>query len=128
MKNVARKPGRPVRGSTSGRPIMAALDLFGRRGVLRILWEMRSGSSLTFRALALAADLSPATLNVRLKELREVGLLTADGGYAITSLTRELLDALTPLIDWSERWAKSQRSNSPKDARGKPRRRMEIAL
>jgi DNA-binding HxlR family transcriptional regulator len=107
---------------------MAALDLFGRRGVLRILWEMRSGSSLTFRALALAADLSPATLNVRLKELREVGLLTADGGYAITSLTRELLDALTPLIDWSERWAKSQRSNSPKDARGKPRRRMEIAL
>lgn len=75
---------------------MAALDLFGRRGVLRIRWELRSGTSLTFRALALAADLPPATLNMRLKELRQAGLLAANGGYTITPLTRELLDALRP--------------------------------
>jgi DNA-binding HxlR family transcriptional regulator len=86
---------------------MAALDLFGRRGILRILWELRSGTPLTFRALALAADLPPATLNVRLKELRQAGLLTTGGGYTITPLTRELLEALRPLIEWSERWAKS---------------------
>ena len=36
-------PGRPVRGSTSGRPLMAALDLFGRRWMLRVMWELRDG-------------------------------------------------------------------------------------
>ena len=31
------KPGRRVRGSSTGRPIMALLDLLGRRMTLRIL-------------------------------------------------------------------------------------------
>jgi DNA-binding HxlR family transcriptional regulator len=35
------KVGKPVRGSTTGRPIMVALDLLGRRAALRILWELR---------------------------------------------------------------------------------------
>src|SRR3546814_18933442 len=47
-------PRQPVRGSSTGRPIMAALDLLGRRWCLRILWELR-GPSLTFRALQGAA-------------------------------------------------------------------------
>ena len=34
---------------------MAALDLLGRRGSLRILWELREGVPLTFRALQDAA-------------------------------------------------------------------------
>ncbi len=84
---------------------MAALDLFGRRGTLRLLWELQGEAPLTFRALAAAADLPPATLNVRLKELREAGLVSADEGYAATPLARELLDALMPLLAWSERWA-----------------------
>ena len=108
MKSVAPVPGRPVRGSATGRPIMAALDLFGRRGALRLLWELRGEGALTFRALAAAADLPPATLNVRLKELREAGLVSAEGGYVATPLARDLLAALTPLIDWSERWAAAQ--------------------
>src|SRR5687768_17454829 len=37
------RPGVPVRGSTTGRPLMAALDLVGRRWSLRVLWELRSG-------------------------------------------------------------------------------------
>ena len=32
---------KPVRGSKTGRPIMALLDLLGRRWVLRIVWELR---------------------------------------------------------------------------------------
>ena len=32
---------RRVRGSTTGRPIMALLDLLGRRWVLRLVWELR---------------------------------------------------------------------------------------
>jgi hypothetical protein len=35
------KVGRPARGSRTGRPIMVARDLLGRRGALRILWELR---------------------------------------------------------------------------------------
>jgi len=34
-------PGKPARGSKSGRPIMVLLDLLGRRWTLRIVWELR---------------------------------------------------------------------------------------
>ena len=35
---------RSVRGSRTGRPIMALLDLLGRRWSLRIIWELREAS------------------------------------------------------------------------------------
>lgn len=99
-------PGRSVRGSRSGRPLMAALDLFGRRGALRILWELRS-ATLTFRALQDAADTNPALLNTRLKQLREASLVVHVGdGYALTPLGIDLLQALEPLSKWATRWAK----------------------
>ncbi len=107
MKNVAPMPGRPVRGSATGRPIMAALDLFGRRGLLRILWELRGDAPLTFRALTAASDLPPSTLNARLKELKAAGLLASEAGYGLTPLGRDLLAALDPLVAWSETWAKA---------------------
>ena len=37
------RPGRPVRGSQTGRPIMALMDLLGRRWTLRVIWELRDG-------------------------------------------------------------------------------------
>ena len=52
---------------------MVALDLLGRRGALRILWELR-GEPLTFRALQDAAQAQPGLLNTRLAELRDAGL------------------------------------------------------
>lgn len=100
------RPGRPVRGSRSGRPIMAALDLLGRRWALRVLWELRSGP-LTFRALRDACDaVSPTVLNARLGELREAGLVeSTEEGYALTPHGRGLGRALAPLQRWSETWA-----------------------
>jgi DNA-binding HxlR family transcriptional regulator len=106
MKNEAPRPGKPVRGSSTGRPIMATLDLLGRRGALRIMWELRGDEPLTFRALASAAELSPATLNTRLHELRETGILEPSEGYRLTALGRELMTALEPLQRWSARWAR----------------------
>jgi DNA-binding HxlR family transcriptional regulator len=98
-------PGQAVRGSDTGRPIMAALDLLGRRGALRALWELR-GEPLTFRALQAAADTNPALLNTRLKELRHAQLVLHDaGGYRLSPQGRELLIVLDPLLHWSERWA-----------------------
>jgi DNA-binding HxlR family transcriptional regulator len=97
--------GSPVRGSTSGRPIMVALDVLGRRGALRLLWELRDGP-LTFRSLQAACDTNPGTLNSRLKELRELGIVDHDDrGYFLGSHGRSLMAALRPLQSWAQRWA-----------------------
>ena len=75
-------PGSEVRGSRSGRPIMALLDLIGRRWSLRIIWELRAEPA-NFRALQARCDaLSPTVLNTRLRELRGAGIL--DHGAGIT--------------------------------------------
>ena len=102
------KPGKAVRGSRSGRPVMALIDLIGRRWVLRIVWELRA-EPLTFRALQQACGgLSPSVLNQRLAELRATALVEAEaGGYALTALGRELLAQLVPLTVWAEKWAKA---------------------
>ncbi|GAB2874502.1 winged helix-turn-helix transcriptional regulator [Pseudoduganella ginsengisoli] len=99
------KPGVPVRGSHSGRPIMAALDLLGRRWVMRIIWELRGGPQ-TFRALRERCDdMSPTVLNQRLRELRDTALVEmTDDGYALSQLGAELLKAMEPMLAWSERW------------------------
>lgn len=102
------KPGRPVRGSKTGRPLMAALDLLGRRWTLRIVWELRSEGA-TFRALRERCEgVSPTVLNTRLRELRDVGLVeTGEDGYVLTELGEALINALAPLQTWAERWASS---------------------
>jgi DNA-binding HxlR family transcriptional regulator len=105
MKNEAASPGARVRGSRTGRPIMAALDLLGRRGSLRVLWELRAGEGFTFRALQSAAELPPATLNTRLRELRDAQIIDADDGYKLSPLGKELIASLVPLVAWSDRWA-----------------------
>jgi len=100
------KPGRPVRGSRTGRPVMALLDLLGRRMALRILWELsRADAPLTFRALQASADTNPALLNTRLKELRAARLVVHDAdGYSLGEEGRSLLLLLLPLADWATRW------------------------
>jgi DNA-binding HxlR family transcriptional regulator len=107
MKSEAPKPGAKVRGSSTGRPVMALLDQLGRRGTLRVLWELRDGQALTFRALASAAELPPATLNTRLHELREQGLVEAGDGYCLTALGGQLIAALQPLHGFAQRWAQA---------------------
>ena len=83
---------------------MVALDLLGRRGCLRVLWELRE-KSLTFRGLQDAAATNPALLNTRLKELRASGLVEhSDTGYGLTHLGRELEQVLESLSEWANRW------------------------
>jgi DNA-binding HxlR family transcriptional regulator len=95
---------------------MVALDLLGRRGSLRILWELREGTALTFRALQAAAQTNPSLLNTRLKELREAGLMEHLGdGYQLTASGSELLAALQPLSAWARRWA-GQRARTTGEA------------
>ncbi len=100
-------PGRQVRGSTTGRPIMALLDLLGRRWALRILWELRREPQ-NFRELRTSCDgMSPSVLNQRLTELRNAGIVElGDDGYALTCDGEELLDAFAPVSVWAKRWGR----------------------
>jgi DNA-binding HxlR family transcriptional regulator len=107
-KQMAATKKRRVRGSSSGRPIMALLDLLGRRWTLRIVWELRE-QPLTSRALRTACDdASPTVLQARLTDLREAGLLelVPESGYRLTVLGRELFDQFMPLNRFAERWSK----------------------
>lgn len=98
-----------VRGSKTGRPIMALLDLIGRRWTLRIIFELRQGP-LTSRALRERCDdISPTVLQTRVNELREAGLvgLNSPGGYFLTPLGVELGTHTGQLYLFAERWAKA---------------------
>jgi len=104
------RPGRAVRGSRTGRPVMALLDLLGRRWALRILWELRK-NTLNFRELRERCDaMSPSVLNQRLTELRETGIVALDphSGYCLTPEGESLLTALAPLGAWARRWAQRE--------------------
>ncbi len=102
------KPGTAVRGSTTGRPVMAALDLLGRRWALRVIWELHLEPA-GFRELQRRCDqMSSSVLTTRLEELGEAGLVAeSDGGYELTRLGEALVNAIGPLEAWSKSWAKS---------------------
>jgi DNA-binding HxlR family transcriptional regulator len=103
------RPGQPVRGSTTGRPLMAALDLLGRRWALRILWELREGP-VGARNLRERCDaMSSSVLYQRLRELSDAGLLQRDAGdqYYLTSIGSSLAAAIAPLDEWANTWAAS---------------------
>src|ERR1700744_3544446 len=108
-KKAAAMTKRAVRGSRSGRPVMALLDLLGRRWTLRIIWELREDRALTSRALRTACDeASPTVLNERLKELRAAGFvpLGEAAGYALPPLGKALAARVLPLHGFAERWSK----------------------
>lgn len=100
-----------VRGSKSGRPIMALLDLLGRRWTLRIVWELRDGA-LTSRELRAACDdASPTVMQQRLTDLREAGFIEAyeGGGYGLTPLGKDLFATFMPLHAFADRWSKAHK-------------------
>jgi len=94
---------KPVRGSSTGRPVMRLLDVLGRRWALRILWELRDARELNFRALGAAAgDLSPSVLNSRLKELRDLGVIElGEGGYRLSAQGQSLMKPVLALDEWA---------------------------
>lgn len=85
---------------------MALLDLLGRRWSLRVVWELRDGTS-TFRELQEACGgISSSVLATRLRELRDADVIVvADGGYRLSREGHELLKAYAPLDAWARRWA-----------------------
>ena len=100
-----------VRGSTTGRPVMAALDLAGRRWVLRILWELRSGPCKFVELQDRCGGLSPTLLSSRLRDLSAALLVHKEAdGYQLTAIGQDLLDCLAPLNTWAKAWASLQKN------------------
>lgn len=102
------KPGKPVRGSTTGAPVMAIFDLLGRRWAMGIVWQLFDGP-LSFSALQSRCDsISPTILSTRIKDLTEARIIerTLDG-YRLTKLGQELFVILEPFQPWAIRWAKN---------------------
>ncbi len=90
---------------------MIILDALGRRGTLRIGWELRD-EPLGFRELQRRAEVSsPTLLSQRLEEIVDLGIADKDDGgrYRLTRYGRELLEILLPLDGWAKRWARRKR-------------------
>ncbi|QDL54010.1 winged helix-turn-helix transcriptional regulator [Rhodoferax aquaticus] len=86
------------------------LSLLESRYAMRVLWALRDGHGQTFRLLQdSVGGITPNTLNTRVKELREAGLLThGSEGYAVTALGADLLKRLGDLQTFAAKWSNAQ--------------------
>jgi len=100
-------PGKPVRGSKSGGPLMAVFDLLGRTWAMGLVWQLQDGPH-TFRQIQERCEsISPTILNVRLKDLGEAGIVERTlQGYQLTQRGEKLLQLLLPFEEWALTWAR----------------------
>lgn len=86
------------------------LALLEARYAIRVLWALRDGHAQTFRLLQdSVGGITPNTLNTRIKELREAGLIVHDsGGYVVTPAGADLLKRLSELPAFASKWAGAQ--------------------
>ena len=90
--------------------ISQLLALLEARYAIRVLWALRDGHPQTFRLLQdSVGGVTPNTLNTRIKELREAGLLGhGPDGYCVTPAGADLLKRLSDLPAFAARWAMVQ--------------------
>lgn len=94
-----------IRKTETSAGLAVALDQFGRRWALRVIWELR-GEPLSFRALRTACgNISASVMQARLHELRELGLIEqiAGLGYRHTAAGQQLFRVIAPLSEWADR-------------------------
>jgi DNA-binding HxlR family transcriptional regulator len=92
------------------------LALLEARYAMRVLWALRDGHAQTFRLLQdSVGGITPNTLNTRIKELREAGLLThGSDGYVITPTGTDLLRRLADLQPFAAKWVAGQAKKQPR--------------
>ena len=86
------------------------LALLEARYAIRVLWALRDGHAQTFRLLQdSVGNITPNTLNTRIKELREAGLMThGSEGYVVTASGADLLKRLGDLPAFAAKWTAAQ--------------------
>lgn len=87
--------------------ISQLFDLLESRYALRVLWALRDEHAQTFRLLQdSVGGITPNTLNTRIKELREAGLLDhGPSGYLVTDSGKDLLKRLSDVQPFAVKWA-----------------------
>ena len=90
--------------------ISQLLALLEARYAMRVLWALRDGHAQTFRLLQdSVGGITPNTLNTRIKELREAGIVNhGSEGYSLTVSGQDLLKRLSDLQAFAARWQGSQ--------------------
>ena len=90
--------------------ISQLLGLLEARYAIRVLWALRDGHAQTFRLLQdSVGGITPNTLNTRIKELREAGLVNhGSDGYVVTPSGQDLLKRLADLPAFAAKWVASQ--------------------
>lgn len=85
------------------------LGLLESRYAIRVLWALKDGHSQTFRLLQdSVGGVTPNTLNTRIKELRDAGLMNHnDQGYIVTNAGADLLRRLGELPSFATKWSTS---------------------
>ncbi len=85
------------------------LGLLESRYAIRVLWALRDGHAQTFRLLQdSVGGITPNTLNTRIKEMRQAGLINhGKEGYVVTSLGADLLKRLGDIPAFANKWATS---------------------
>jgi DNA-binding HxlR family transcriptional regulator len=86
------------------------LGLLESRYAIRVLWALRDGHAQTFRLLQdSVGGITPNTLNTRIKEMREAGLVThGSDGYIVTPTGADLLKRLNELPAFATKWVAIQ--------------------
>lgn len=86
------------------------LSLLESRYAIRVLWALRDGHPQTFRLLQdSVGDITPNTLNTRVKEMREAGFIThGNHGYVVTPVGADLLKRLSDLQAFAGKWVAGQ--------------------
>lgn len=86
------------------------LALLEARYALRVLWALRDGHAQTFRLLQdSVGGITPNTLNTRIKELREAGIVShGSDGYCLTLSGQDLLKRLSDLQAFAGKWQLGQ--------------------
>ena len=94
------------------------LALLESRYAIRVLWALRDGHPQTFRLLQdSVGGITPNTLNTRIKELREAGLMThGSDGYGVTPSGADLLKRLNDLQAFAGKWVAAQPAQPPTSA------------
>ena len=90
--------------------ISQLLSLLESRYAIRVLWALKDGHPQTFRLLQDSiGGITPNTLNTRIKELRQAGLMGhGDDGYLVTPTGADLLKRISELSAFAGRWAAMQ--------------------
>ena len=90
--------------------ISQLLALLESRYAMRVLWALKDGHAQTFRLLQdSVGGITPNTLNTRIKELREAGLVDHGGdGYCVTASGTDLLKRINDLQAFAAKWVVTQ--------------------